>query len=98
MEICMSTILDVARLAGVSTATVSRVINAPDTVREETRKKVLLAMTKCNYKYNALARGFVTKKSNTIGLIIPTISNSVFAESTLGVQEFPPLARIQEVS
>lgn len=50
----MSTILDVARLAGVSTATVSRVINAPDSVREQTRKKVRLAMTKCNYKYNAL--------------------------------------------
>lgn len=84
----MSTILDVARLAGVSTATVSRVINSPDSVRDQTRKKVHLAMEKCNYKYNALARGFVTKKSNTIGLIIPTISNPVFAESTLGVQEY----------
>lgn len=83
----MSTVRDVARLAGVSTATVSRVINTPDSVREKTREKVLLAMKKCSYKYNALARGFVTKRSNTIGLIIPTISNSVFAESTLGVQE-----------
>lgn len=93
----MSTILDVARLAGVSTATVSRVINSPDTVREETREKVLLAMAKCNYKYNALARGFVTKKSNTIGLIIPTISNSVFAESTLGVQEYADQKNIRVV-
>lgn len=84
----MSTILDVARLAGVSTATVSRVINSADSVREETREKVLLAMSKCNYKYNALARGFVTKKSNSIGLIIPTINNPVFADSTLGVQEY----------
>lgn len=84
----MSTIHDVARLAGVSTATVSRVINSPEAVRPVTREKVLLAMNKCNYKYNALARGFVTKKSNTIGLIIPTISNSVFAESTRGVQEY----------
>jgi len=97
MEICMSTILDVARLAGVSTATVSRVINSPDTVREETREKVLLAMAKCNYKYNALARGFVTKKSNTIGLIIPTISNAVFAESTLGVQEYADQKNIRVV-
>ena len=93
----MSTILDVARLAGVSTATVSRVINSPDTVREETREKVLLAMAKCNYKYNALARGFVTKKSNTIGLIIPTISNAVFAESTLGVQEYADQKNIRVV-
>lgn len=84
----MSTILDVARLAGVSTATVSRVINSPENVREKTREKVLQAMQKCNYTYNALARGFVTKKSNTIGLIIPTISNPVFAESTRGIQEF----------
>lgn len=84
----MSTILDVARLAAVSTATVSRVINSPESVREETREKVLLAMEKCNYKYNALARGFATKKSNTIGLIIPTINNPVFADSTLGVQDY----------
>ncbi|WP_432734556.1 LacI family DNA-binding transcriptional regulator [Maridesulfovibrio sp. FT414] len=84
----MSTILDVARLAQVSTATVSRVINSPETVREETRKKVLRAMEMCNYKYNALARGFVTKRSNTIGLIIPNINNPVFAESTMGVQEY----------
>jgi DNA-binding LacI/PurR family transcriptional regulator len=81
MEIFMSTILDIARLAGVSTTTVSRVINSPDSVRESTRKKVLLAMAKCNYEHNALSRGFVTKKSNTI-------SKSIFAESTLGVQEY----------
>lgn len=93
----MSTILDVARLAGVSTATVSRVINSPDSVREQTRDKVRLAMSKCNYKYNALARGFVTKKSNTIGLIIPTISNSVFAESTLGVQDYADKKNIRVV-
>lgn len=84
----MSTILDVARLAEVSTATVSRVINGSSSVRVETREKVLSAMKKCNYKYNALARGFVTKKSHSIGLIIPTINNPVFADSTLGVQEY----------
>jgi LacI family transcriptional regulator len=88
MESLMSTIVDVARLAGVSTATVSRVINSPDRVREETRVKVERAMDLCNYKYNALARGFATKQSRTIGLIIPTIKNSVFAESTRGVQDY----------
>lgn len=93
----MSTILDVARLAEVSTATVSRVINSPDSVREKTRKKVLLAMNRCNYKYNALARGFATKKSNTIGLIIPTISNAVFADSTLGVQEYADQKNIKVI-
>ena len=93
----MSTILDVARLAQVSTATVSRVINSPETVRDETREKVLRAMKMCNYKYNALARGFATKKSNTIGLIIPNINNPVFAESTLGVQEYAEKKNIKVI-
>ncbi|HAS89409.1 MAG TPA: hypothetical protein DCS48_08915 [Desulfovibrio sp.] len=88
---------DVARLAQVSTATVSRVINSPDSVRGKTRKKVLRAMKMCNYKYNALARGFATKKSNTIGLIIPNINNPVFAESTLGVQEYADEKQIKVI-
>ncbi len=83
----MSTILDVAKLANVSTATVSRVINSPDNVRPKTRERVYRAMKTCRYKYNALARGFVTKRSHTIGLIIPTITNPVFSESTRGVQD-----------
>ncbi|WP_027721881.1 LacI family DNA-binding transcriptional regulator [Maridesulfovibrio zosterae] len=93
----MSTILDVARLAQVSTATVSRVINSPETVREETREKVLRAMKMCNYKYNALARGFATKRSNTIGLIIPNINNPVFAKSTMGVQEYADQKNIKVI-
>jgi len=91
----MSTILDVAKLAGVSTATVSRVINSPEIVKTQTRDKVTAAMKLCNYKYNALARGFVTKRSNTIGLIIPTINNQVFAESTRGVQDYAEQNKIQ---
>jgi DNA-binding LacI/PurR family transcriptional regulator len=93
----MSTMLDVAKLAGVSTATVSRVINSPETVRIKTREKVARAMKICRYKYNALARGFVTKKSNTIGLIIPTINNPVFAESTSGVQDYADQRNIQVI-
>ena len=96
-RLSVSTILDVARLAQVSTATVSRVINSPDSVREKTREKVLRAMKMCNYKYNALARGFATKKSNTIGLIIPNINNPVFAESTLGVQEYAEKKQIKVI-
>jgi len=84
----MSTILDVARIANVSTATVSRVINSPERVRLETRKRVCRGMEVCRYKYNALARGFATKRSHTFGLIVPTITNPIFAESTRGVQDF----------
>lgn len=84
----MSTIRDVAKIAGVSTATVSRVINSPEKVAPENRKRVFQAMGTCRYKYNALARGFATKRSNILGLIVPTIINPIFAESTRGVQDF----------
>ncbi|MFU8769076.1 MAG: LacI family DNA-binding transcriptional regulator, partial [Desulfotignum sp.] len=93
----MSTIFDVAKLAGVSTATVSRVINSPETVRAQTREKVTRAMKTCNYKYNSLARGFATKQTNTIGLIIPTINNPVFAESTRGVQDYADQRKTQVI-
>ena len=84
----MSTIRDVARIAEVSTATVSRVINSPEKVNVKTRDRVLRAMEVCRYKYNALARGFATKKSHTLGLIVPAITNPIFAQSTRGVQDF----------
>ena len=93
----MSTINDVARLAQVSTATVSRVINSPDKVRSGTRDKVFRAMEMCNYKYNALARGFATKKTDTIGMIIPNINNPVFAESTRGIQDYAGEKNIQVI-
>jgi DNA-binding LacI/PurR family transcriptional regulator len=63
----MSTIRDVAKIAGVSTATVSRVINSPEAVSLETRDRVAKAMKACRYQYNALARGFVTQQSYTLG-------------------------------
>lgn len=84
----MSTIKDVAKLAEVSTATVSRVINSPERVNPKTQESVYRAMEICRYKYNALARGFATKRSHTIGLIVPTITNPVFSESVRGVQDF----------
>ena len=84
----MSTIRDVARIAGVSTATVSRVINSPGNVGPKTRERVYRAMEVCRYKYNALARSFATNHSHTFGVIVPTITNPIFAESTRGVQDF----------
>lgn len=81
-----TTIADIARIAGVSIATVSRVINYPERVREKTRLKVLRVMEENNYVYNALAGGLVKSSTRTLGLIIPTINNPIFAVSTQGVQ------------
>jgi LacI family transcriptional regulator len=60
---------DVARLAGVSHQTVSRVLNDHPNVRPETRERVLEAIRELNYRPNALARGLVTRRSRTIGVI-----------------------------
>jgi DNA-binding LacI/PurR family transcriptional regulator len=80
------TISDIARSVGVSSATVSRVLNSPDIVKEETRNKVLRAMEEQGYSYNALAGGLTRNRTATIGLIIPTITNPIFAISTKGTQ------------
>ncbi len=83
-----STIRDVARKAKVSGATVSRVLNAPSRVRVNTRDKVLRAMEECNYVYNALAGSLSARKTTTLGVIVPTITNPIFAMVTKGIQDF----------
>ena len=65
------TIYDVAKEAGVSLATVSRVINGSDVVREDTRVKVEEAINKLGYKPNAIAQGLALSKTTTIALIVP---------------------------
>ncbi|BBD08073.1 transcriptional regulator, LacI family [Desulfovibrio ferrophilus] len=74
-------------MAGVSVASVSRFINSPDKVRAETRERIRLAMQECNYRYNYVAKVFATQRTQTIGLVIPTITNTVFADSTRGLQD-----------
>ena len=59
---------DVARLAGVSHQTVSRVLNGHPNVRPATRDRVVKAIRQLNYRPNALARGLVTRRSRTIGV------------------------------
>lgn len=73
-------------MAGVSQATVSRVLNNPDKVKEATREKVLRIMEENNYVYNALIGGMGKKNTQTLGLIIPTITNPIFALSTEGLR------------
>ena len=68
------TIYDVAKEADVSLATVSRVINGSEVVREDTRIKVQEAIEKLGYKPNAIAQGLALSKTTTIGLIVPEAS------------------------
>lgn len=76
----MATIKDVARLAGVSTTTVSHVINETRYVSDELRARVLAAMEELNYRPNVLARGLRRGETKTIGLVVPDNSNPFFAE------------------
>lgn len=82
------TIRDVARKANVSVATVSRVLSRPSLVRPPTRNRVLKAMRECHYVYNALAGSLSVRKTATLGVIVPTITNPVFAMVTKGIQDY----------
>ncbi|MFD1955110.1 catabolite control protein A [Paenibacillus thailandensis] len=81
------TIYDVAREAGVSMATVSRVVNNNPNVKPATRKKVYEAIERLGYRPNAVARGLASKKTTTVGVVIPDISNSIFAEVARGIED-----------
>jgi LacI family transcriptional regulator len=83
----MATIRDVAKLAGVSVATVSRVLNQNGYVNEETEKRVRQAIEHLNYKPNEVARTLFKKTSKTIGLIVPDISNPFFPELVRAVED-----------
>lgn len=76
----MNTIKEVARQAGVSTTTVSHVLNNTRFVSNEVRSRVMEAMRELGYKPNALARSLRSGKTNTIGLIVPDSANPFFAE------------------
>ena len=81
------TIVDVAKEAGVSSATVSRVMNGNYPVKEETRKKVQQAIEKLNYIPNMQARELTKKQSATIGVIVPSINNMFFPEVVNGIEK-----------
>ncbi|WP_419159236.1 catabolite control protein A [Rossellomorea sp. BNER] len=81
------TIYDVAREANVSMATVSRVVNGNPNVKPATRKKVLEVIERLGYRPNAVARGLASKKTTTVGVIIPDISNIFFAELARGIED-----------
>ncbi|EJY54670.1 transcriptional regulator, LacI family [Alicyclobacillus hesperidum URH17-3-68] len=80
-----ATIRDVAKAAGVSTATVSRVLNKPDMVDPETMERVRAAMERMAYQPSAIARGLSAKRSDTLGLIVPGITDFFFNELYKGI-------------
>jgi len=80
-----ATIYSVASKAKVSLATVSRVLNYPEKVKDETRKKVLQVIDELNYRPNAIARGLASRKSTFIGIVVPDFSRGSVAESINGI-------------
>lgn len=89
------TIVDVAREAGVSVQTVSRVLNAKGEVSPRTREIVVAAIERLGYRPNGVARSLVTRRTLTIGLIVPDIANPFFPEIARGVEETAQAAGYQ---
>jgi DNA-binding LacI/PurR family transcriptional regulator len=80
-------IKDIAEAAGVSTATVSRVLSGKQNVRPEVKAKVLEVVKRMNYSPNRAARSLRSRKSSTIGLIVADIQNPFFASVTRAVED-----------
>lgn len=77
----------IAKELNISVSTVSRVVNSKDNVNEETRKRVLELLEKYNYIPNQIARSLKNKTSNTVGIIIPDITESFFTQVIKGVEQ-----------
>ncbi len=91
------TIYDVAREAKVSMATVSRVLNGNPNVKPETRKKVKDVIERLNYRPNAVARGLASKKTTTVGVIIPDISNLYYSALARGLDDIAEMYNYQTI-
>ncbi len=81
------TLDDVAKHVGVSTATVSRCLSAPEKVRPKLREKVMTAITETGYRPHGAARALASKRTNTIGAVIPTLDNAIFAKVAQTLQD-----------
>jgi len=82
-----TTIFDVAKRAGVSIGTVSRVLNNRDRVHPKTREKILKAIAELDYQANALARGLANNQTDTLGLVIPQVNDPFFFQIVRGVED-----------
>ncbi|TDM39736.1 catabolite control protein A [Macrococcoides goetzii] len=91
------TIYDVAREAKVSMATVSRVVNGNPNVKPATRDRVNEVIKRLNYRPNAVARGLASKKTTTVGVIIPDISNVYYSELARGLEDIATMYKYQTI-
>ena len=87
-----TTIIDVAKKAGVSVATVSRVVNDNYPVKDSTRRKVLETIKELKYIPNIQARELNTQHSSIIGVIVPSLFNTFFAEVVNGIESFATMS------
>jgi LacI family gluconate utilization system Gnt-I transcriptional repressor len=86
------TLSAVAKLAGVSSITVSRVVRLPDLVAPKTRARVEAAMRELGYVPNLVAGSLASARTNSVGVLVPTIANSIFADTVQGLSdELEPL-------
>ena len=83
----VASIKDVAREAGVSIATVSRVLNEVDVVNEETKKRVMEAIKKLGYRPNIVARSLKTQRTKTVGIVMPDMSSAFYPEIVRGAED-----------
>lgn len=84
----MVTIKDIAKEAGISYTTVSRALNGHPRVTADTRELVVSVANRLGYSPNAMARGLVQKSSQTIGIMVPDISNPYYPHVVRGVQDY----------
>lgn len=82
-----TSIKDVAKEAGVSIATVSRVLNDIDVVNEDTKNKVLEAIKTLGYRPNIVARSLKTQRTKTIGILVPDISSQLYPDIVRGAED-----------
>lgn len=80
------TIKEIANMLGVSTATVSRVLNNSGGYSEDTKKRVLEVLEKHNYQTNVAAKSLRTKKTNSVGIVLPDLTNEYFAKIAVAIE------------
>jgi LacI family transcriptional regulator len=81
------TIADVARRAGVSMMTVSRVVNDKDGVSPATRQRIRLIVNELGYRPSGIARGLATQRTGTLGLVVPDVANPFFSDVVRGAEQ-----------